>query len=144
MAVIEMTDVHSKEIRSYNMSRIKAKDTKPEEYVRKYLFSRGFRYRKNYKRLPGHPDIVLPKFKTVIFVNGCYWHMHENCRYFVMPKTNEDYWTLKLYRNKERDREIYYKLRKLGWKVIIVWECELKRSTRVHRMELLCNEIINP
>ena len=89
-------DVHSKEIRSYNMSRIKSKNTKPEEIVRKFLFSKGFRYRKNDKSLFGHPDIVLPKYKTVIFVNGCFWHGHEDCKYFVWPKSNEEFWKKKI------------------------------------------------
>ena len=89
-------DVHDKKTRSYNMSRIKGKNTKPEEIVRKYLFSKGFRYRKNDKRLPGTPDIVLPKYKTVIFVNGCFWHGHEGCKYFVWPKNNADFWKKKL------------------------------------------------
>ena len=100
-----MADNHTKEIRSYNMSRIRSKNTKPEEMVRKYLFSQGFRYRKNDTRLPGKPDIVLPKYKTVIFVNGCFWHKHENCKYFVWPKTNEDFWRTKISANVSRDQE---------------------------------------
>ena len=91
-------DVHDKQTRSFNMSRIKGKDTKPEEIVRKYLFKQGFRYRKNDKKLPGKPDIVLPKYKTVIFVNGCFWHKHDGCKYFVWPKSNQDFW-------KEKNRE---------------------------------------
>ena len=122
-------DVHSKEVRSYNMSRIKGKDTKPEETVRKYLFSQGFRYRKNDKRLPGTPDIVLPKYKTVIFVNGCFWHKH-NCPRFVWPASNEDYWKLKIQRNVERDKRNIEELRSQGWNVITVWECELKKKVR--------------
>lgn len=97
-------DVHDKKTRSYNMSRIKGKNTKPEEIVRKYLFSKGFRYRKNEKKLPGTPDIVLPKYKTVIFVNGCFWHGHKDCRYFVVPKTNTDFWLDKINTNIERDK----------------------------------------
>ena len=97
-------DVHDKKTRSYNMSRIKGKNTKPEEIVRKYLFSKGFRYRKNEKKLPGTPDIVLPKYKTVIFVNGCFWHGHQDCRYFVVPKTNTDFWLDKINTNIERDK----------------------------------------
>lgn len=121
-------DVHSKEKRSYNMSRIKGKNTKPEEIVRKYLFSKGFRYRKNDKRLPGTPDIVLPKYKTAIFVNGCFWHGHKDCRYFVVPKTNTDFWLNKINANTERDKRNIETLKKLGWNVIVVWECELKKS----------------
>ena len=124
------TDVHDKKTRSYNMSRIKGKDTKPEVMVRKYLFSRGFRYRKNDRRFPGTPDIVLPKYKTCIFVNGCFWHGHENCRYFVVPKTNTDFWMNKINRNIERDKENFDALRQTGWNVIVVWECQLKKDRR--------------
>ena len=119
-------DKISKSQRSFNMSQIRSTNTKPEELVRKYLFSRGLRYRKNDRRYPGKPDIVLPKYKTVIFVNGCFWHIHENCKYSVMPKSNSDYWIGKLKRNKERDRESYSKLESLEFKVLTVWECELK------------------
>ena len=98
-----MTDTHSAKIRSYNMSKIKGANTKPEEIVRKYLFSRGFRYRKNDRRLPGKPDIVLPKYHTCIFVNGCFWHKHEGCKYFVWPKSNEDFWKDKITKNKFTD-----------------------------------------
>lgn len=118
-------DNHTVEQRHYNMSRINSKNTKPEEQVRKFLFAHGFRYRKNDKRYPGHPDIVLPKYKTVIFVNGCFWHIHD-CKEFVLPKSNLDYWLPKLERNKQRDKENIEKLQSLGWNVIIVWECELK------------------
>lgn len=121
-------DVHDKKTRSYNMSQIKGKNTKPEELVRKYLFSQGFRYRKNDKRLPGSPDIVLPKYKTVIFINGCFWHGHRDCKYFVWPKSNVEFWRNKIYSNIERDIKKTKQLTKLGWKVIIVWECELKND----------------
>ena len=109
-----MTDVHSQETRSYNMSRIKAKDTKPELLVRKYLFCKGFRYRVNVKDLPGKPDIVLPKYKTVIFIHGCFWHGHEGCKYFVIPKTRTEWWTEKIRKNKERDQQEHEALRKTG------------------------------
>ena len=108
------------------MSCIKGKNTKPEEIVRKYLFSQGFRYRKNDKRLPGTPDIVLPKYKTVIFVNGCFWHGHQGCRYFVVPKTNTDFWMNKIDTNRIRDQKKISELEAMGWKVIVIWECELK------------------
>ncbi len=121
-------DVHDQKTRSFNMSRIKGKDTKPEEIVRKYLFSHGFRYRKNDKRLPGTPDIVLPKYKTVIFVNGCFWHGHNNCKYFVVPKTNTEFWMNKINANIERDHRQHKELIDLGWKVIVIWECELKHE----------------
>ena len=135
-----MTDVHNKEVRSYNMSRIKGKNTKPEELVRRYLFSRGFRHRKNVKKLPGCPDIVLPKYKTVIFVNGCFWHKHD-CKRFVWPSTNVEYWKAKINRNVERDSMNTDLLVSSGWKVIVVWECELKSSNIQKRLEELCSEI---
>lgn len=126
------------------MSRIKNKDTKPEEMVRKYLFSRGFRYRKNDKCLPGHPDIVLPKYKTIIFVNGCFWHKHEGCSQFVWPKSNQEYWKPKILKNQERDRLVQSQLRELGWHVIIVWACEIKnKELFATRMPLLCDQIKN-
>lgn len=133
-----MADVHTPEQRSYNMSRIRGKDTKPEELVRKYLFSQGFRYRKNDARLPGKPDIVLPKYRTVIFVNGCFWHAHEGCKYFVWPKNNADCWKKKIESNVKRDVKNYQLLRDLGWKVLTIWECELKKdcfSKNMSRLE---------
>ena len=134
-------DVHSKEIRSYNMSCIKGKGTKPEEIVRKYLFSQGFRYLKNDKRLPGTPDIVLPKYKTVIFVNGCFWHGHEGCKYFVWPKNNADFWKAKILQNIERDKRDFERLENVGWKVIVVWECSLKKNSRQQSLEDLLERI---
>ena len=127
-------DNHSPEVRSYNMSQIRAKENKPEILVRKYLFSRGLRYRKNVKELPGKPDIVIPKYRSVIFVNGCFWHMHEGCPKFVWPKSNEEYWIKKLNGNKRRDKANYEKLRNMGWKVIIVWECELKEEGTLEKI----------
>ncbi len=121
-----MTDVHNKATRSYNMSRIKAKDTKPEMLVRRFLFAQGFRYRLHVKTLPGKPDIVLPKYKTVIFIHGCFFHGHEGCRYFKVPATRTEWWLDKIEGNKKRDWEAVKKLTELGWKVISVWECELK------------------
>lgn len=135
-------DNHSKEVRSYNMSRIRSKNTKPEELVRKALFAAGFRYRKNDKRYPGRPDIVLPKYKTMVFVNGCFWHGHEGCRYFVWPKSNTEYWQSKINGNIERDISMYARLREKGWKVIVVWECELRNSKDCERISLLINEIL--
>lgn len=136
-------DVHDKETRSYNMSCIKGKNTKPEEIVRKYLFSKGLRYRKNDKKLPGTPDIVLPKYKTVIFVNGCFWHGHEGCCYFVVPKTNTEFWVNKIGTNKQRDNREINELRTLGWKVIVVWECQLKKNCRDITLLQILNSIIN-
>jgi DNA mismatch endonuclease (patch repair protein) len=134
-------DVHDKQTRSYNMSQIKSKNTKPEETVRKYLFAHGFRYRKNDKRLPGTPDIVLPKFKTVIFINGCFWHGHNQCKYFVIPKSNTEFWVNKINRNIERDTLNIDKLKSLGWNVITIWECELKNNRRDDRLEYLLHEL---
>ena len=134
-----MADIKSKEARSYNMSRIKCKDTKPEETVRKYLFSQGFRYRKNDKRLPGSPDIVLPKYKTVIFVNGCFWLKHEGCKYFVWPRNNADFWKKKIESNVMRDIKNYQQLKDLGWKVFVIWECELKRDCRAETLEQIAD-----
>jgi len=108
------------------MSQIKSKNTKPEIQVRKFLFSHGFRYRINDKRYPGRPDLVLPKYRICIFVNGCFWHVHEGCKYFVWPKNNREFWYEKLMANAKRDRENYQALSDLGWSVIVIWECELR------------------
>lgn len=119
-------DVHSKEQRHKNMVAIHSANTKPEMLVRKYLFSQGFRYRLSHPRLPGHPDIVLRKYRTCIFINGCFWHGHEGCRYYVIPKTNTDFWTEKINRNIQRDKEVQKKLAQMKWHCITIWECELK------------------
>lgn len=124
-----MSDVHDKQTRSYNMSQIKSKDTKPELLVRKFLFANGFRYKLHDKKLPGKPDIVLPKHKTAIFVNGCFWHGHKNCKYFVVPKTRTDWWLDKIKSNSQRDRENFLLLRREHWKVITIFECKLKPKT---------------
>ena len=121
-------DDKTPEQRSINMSHIRSKDTKPEEIVRKYLFARGFRYRKNDTRYPGKPDLVLPKYQTVIFINGCFWH-HHGCSRSTLPKTNQDYWIPKIQRNVERDQQNIKALEDAGWKVIVIWECELKKKT---------------
>ena len=135
-----MADNHSKEVRSMNMSHIRSINSKPEEIVRKYLFSQGLRYRKNVKKLPGCPDIVLPKYHTVIFVNGCFWHRHD-CSRFVWPSSNQDYWRPKILRNVERDQKNTEELKTLGWNVITVWECELKRAVREENLNLLITKI---
>ncbi len=119
-------DVHNTATRSYNMSRIRAKNTKPEILVRKFLFSHGFRYRIHVKYLIGKPDIVLAKYKTVIFIHGCFWHAHEVCRYYVVPKSNTEFWINKLRSNTQRDAENFSKLAVSGWKIITIFECELK------------------
>ena len=136
-----MTDVHDRRTRSFNMSRIKSKDTKPELIVRKFLFSQGFRYRIHDKRLLGKPDIVLPKYRYVIFVHGCFWHGHEGCRYFVSPKTRSEWWLQKITRNKERDQEHLIKLRSSGWKLITIFECELRSEHRPSTLSKLLNEL---
>ncbi len=135
-------DVHDKATRSYNMSRIKGKNTKPEEIVRKYLFSKGFRYRKNDKRLPGSPDIVLPKYKTVIFVNGCFWHGHEGCKHFVWPKSNPEFWKQKITNNIKRDIEKRHLLESMGWRVLVIWECEIKKNRFIETLDKLMKNII--
>lgn len=132
-----MADKLTKEQRHRNMAAIHGKDTKPELLVRKFLFSRGFRYRLNHPRLPGHPDIVLRKYRTVIFVNGCFWHGHENCRYFRLPKTNVDFWKNKIERNMERDKEEQHRLAEMGWHCVTVWECQLKPKVRAKTLESL-------
>ncbi len=121
-----MADIISKEKRSWNMSRIKGKDTKPELIVRSLLHKMGYRFRLHKKDLPGKPDIVLPKYQTVIFVNGCFWHRHKNCKYAYQPKSRIDFWEKKFSDTVERDTIKKAELEKLGWKVIIVWECEVK------------------
>ena len=136
-----MPDSHTKEQRSFNMSRIRAKDTKPEEMVRRRLFSLGFRYRKNDPRLPGKPDIVLPKYQTVIFVNGCFWHKHEGCEYFVWPKSNADFWKRKIEGTAARDVRNNALLTQMGWRVLTVWECELKTATSEDTLRALVRAI---
>lgn len=123
------------------MSRISGKDTKPEELVRKYLFSKGFRYRKNVRTLPGSPDLVLPKYHTVIFVNGCFWHGHKNCKYFVWPKNNTEFWRKKIEANMERDKRKKSQLEDMGWTVLTVWECELRPKERQTTLERLENTL---
>lgn len=135
-----MADNHSKEVRSMNMSRIRSTNSMPEEIVRKYLFSKGFRYRKNVKKLPGCPDIVLPKYKTVIFVNGCFWHKHD-CPRFVWPSSNQEYWKPKILRNVERDKNNCRELSSKGWNVITIWECELKKKVFEATMERVILQI---
>lgn len=130
-------DKLNKEQRHRCMSAIKCKDTKPELLVRKFLFSRGFRYRLNHPRLPGHPDIVLHKYRTVIFVNGCFWHGHQECKYFVLPKTNVEFWSAKIERNRKRDVEEQRQLASMGWHCITIWECQLKPRVRQQTLESL-------
>jgi DNA mismatch endonuclease (patch repair protein) len=123
-------DVHEPEVRSYNMSRIRSKDTKPEMLVRKFLFSKGFRFRLHVKDLPGKPDVVLPKHKTVIFIDGCFWHGHKGCKYFVVPKTRTEWWLNKINTNKANDEKAISLLKKDGWRIITMWECSLKSYSK--------------
>lgn len=132
-----MSDVMNPEQRSRCMSHIKSKNTKPEIIVRKELFKRGFRFRINITKLPGHPDIVLTKYRTVIFVNGCFWHGHEGCKYFVLPKSNIDFWKSKIERNQKRDIEVQRELAKMGWHCITIWECQLKPNIKDKTLESL-------
>lgn len=136
-----MADTHPKEIRSMNMSHIRSTNSKPEEIVRKYLFSRGLRFRKNVKKLPGTPDLVLAKYRTVVFVNGCFWH-HHDCGRFVWPSSNEDYWHKKINRNVERDAENIALLKNQGWTVLIIWECQLKRNVAEKNLQNLYEQIV--
>lgn len=135
-------DNRSKEARSANMSHIPSKNTKPEEIVRKYLYSHGLRYRKNVKDLPGKPDIVLKKYNAVVFINGCFWHAHEGCKWFVMPKTNTDFWEKKFSYNIKRDNDNFEKLCALGWRVKVVWECEIRHGKCDDTLEKLYNWIV--
>ena len=137
-----MADVHSKEIRSYNMSRIKNKDTKPEILIRQFLHKNGFRYRLHVKNLPGKPDIVLPKYKVIIFINGCFWHGHNDCKYYKIPKTRTEWWLNKINTNINNDIKAVNGLIELGWKIITIWECEIKlKSNFALRSEELLKEI---
>ena len=136
-----MADTHSKEIRSMNMSHIRSTNSKPEEKVRKYLFSKGLQYRKNVRKLPGCPDLVFRKYKTVVFVNGCFWH-HHDCGRFVWPSSNEEYWHQKINRNVERDAENNALLKSQGWTVLTIWECQLKKSAAEDHLQNLYEQII--
>ena len=136
-----MADNHSKEVRSMNMSHIRSTNSKPEEIVRKYLFSKGLRYRKNVSNMPGKPDIVLRKYKTVIFVNGCFWHQHD-CGRFVMPSSNTEDWYNKISRNVERDKTNIELLKAQGWKVLVIWECQLKKKVADIYLSQLYQSII--
>jgi DNA mismatch endonuclease (patch repair protein) len=138
-----MADVHTTAQRSYNMSRIKGTNTKPEMLVRKFLHANGFRYKLHDKKLPGKPDIVLPKYKTVIFVHGCFWHGHNNCKYFVVPKTRTQWWTDKINSNKANDVKAIKALKKNGWKVIEIWECALKKPIFTKTLIKLLSKIIS-
>ena len=137
-----MADRLSKEERSELMSHIRSVNTKPEVALRRALWRRGFRYRVNVKNLPGSPDIVLPKHRTVVFVHGCFWHAHKGCKIYHLPQTNTEFWLAKVTRNQERDQEVWRQLEAKGWSVVIVWECELVKAKFDGTVERVANEII--
>lgn len=139
--MIILADNHTKEVRSRNMSHIRSTNSKPEEIVRKYLFSKGLRYRKNVSSLPGKPDIVLRKYNSIVFVNGCFWHKHD-CGRFVMPTSNTEYWSKKINGNVKRDKSNIAKLESIGWKVFIIWECQLKKPVKEENLSNLYQSII--
>lgn len=141
MKVMDVADRMTKQQRSQNMSHIRGKDTSIEVKVRKYLYHKGFRYRKNVSFLPGKPDIYIQKYNTVIFVNGCFWHHHHNCKLAYIPKTRQEYWISKFNRNTDNDLKNYKKLRQMDLKVIVVWECEIKECFEF-RMNELVKEIL--
>ena len=132
-----MADILSHQQRHANMASIHSKDTKPEMVVRRWLWGHGFRYRLNHPRLPGKPDVVMRKYRTCIFINGCFWHGHEGCRYYTIPKTNTEFWVNKVKRNKERDLKVQHELAAMGWHSITIWECELKPKVREKTLESL-------
>jgi len=136
-----MADVHTKEVRSYNMSRIRAMNTKPEMLVRKFLHAQGYRYKLHDKTLPGKPDLVLPKYKTIIFIHGCFWHGHANCKYFTIPKTRTQWWTDKIHKNIANDEKAVKELRKRGWKIITIRECNLKLKKQEQTLASLLKKI---
>jgi DNA mismatch endonuclease (patch repair protein) len=139
-----MADVHTTSTRSFNMSRIRGKDTKPEMLVRQYLHARGMRYRLHTKELPGKPDLVFSGLRTVVFVHGCFWHRHEGCRYFVVPKTRTDFWLGKIGRNVANDERQQQELKVQGWRVLVVWECELRPLQRERTLERLFYSLTAP
>lgn len=136
-----MADVLTPDQRHRNMAAIHSDSTGPELKFRHAIWQYGFRYRKNDKRLPGTPDLVLPKYRTVIFVHGCFWHGHKGCKYYTIPKTNTNFWVAKISRNQERDQEVWRQLEAKGWFVIIVWECQLKKARLQETVELVADEI---
>lgn len=138
-----MSDTLTPQQRHNCMSNIRSVSTKPEVKLRKELWRKGFRYRKNDKRLPGSPDIVLPKHKTVIFIHGCFWHGHKGCKYYTIPKTNTDFWIEKVSRNQSRDEDVWRQLEVKGWSVVIVWECELKKNRFEETVDRVEKEILS-
>lgn len=137
-----MPDNHTPDQRHRNMAAIHSADTKPEIVLRHELWRRGFRYRANDRRLPGSPDVVLPRYRTVVFVHGCFWHGHKDCKNYTVPKTNTEFWTAKVERNQARDQEVWRRLEAKGWSVIIVWECQLKKAVFEDTIFRVANEIV--
>lgn len=136
-----MADVHDRETRSYNMSKIKSHDTKPEIIARKYLHAHGLRYTLHNKKLPGRPDLTFRKYKTVVFVNGCFWHGHHGCKYFKIPKTRTEWWKAKIEATKMRDKKKREELEASGWKVLVIWECELKGESKLNTLDDLLRAV---
>ena len=130
-------DTLSRERRSWNMSRIRSKNTAPEKVVRSYLHRHGFRFRLHSGNLPGKPDILLPKYKTVIFVHGCFWHRHEGCKYAYRPKTRKSFWKKKFYDNVRRFTQVKSNLEEIGWKVLVIWECQINNTSLKEVISLL-------
>ncbi|MBN8666185.1 MAG: DNA mismatch endonuclease Vsr [Chitinophagales bacterium] len=138
-----MGDVHSKVTRSYNMSRVKGKNTYPEILVRKFLFANGIRYRLNAPKLPGKPDLVFPKYRKILFINGCFWHGHSNCKYFKLPKTRSKWWKEKIELTIINDSKNKTLLEALGWEVYTIWECELRKDIQAITLDKLVSQIKN-
>lgn len=130
-----MTDIKSPEERSYNMARIRSRDTKPEEYIRKTIYALGYRYRKNYSKIFGHPDIWMPKYNVAVFVNGCFWHRHRGCKYAYIPKSRVEFWKSKFDRNIERDKTVKTTLESQGVRMLIIWECTVKKMTKSNELK---------
>ena len=137
-----MSDNHTPEQRHRNMAAVHSASTKPEMKLRRALWRQGLRYRVNDKRLPGKPDIVLPKYHTVVFVHGCFWHGHKDCKYYTVPETNKEFWVAKVARNQERDQEVWRKLEAKGWSVVIVWECQLKKANLDATVARVAEEVV--
>lgn len=138
-----MADTFSKAERSKIMSAVKSQDTKPEIIVRKYLFAKGFRFRKNVSAMPGKPDIVLPKYRTVVFVHGCFWHGHKGCRHADLPKSNFEYWREKIHKNITRDQKAISELSMAGWTVLIIWECEINKTPKsIKKLDFLYRALV--
>ncbi len=140
MAWLFMADTISSEARSRNMAAIRSKDTKPEVFLRKKLFAEGYRYRKNSNDVPGHPDLYFAKFRTAVFINGCFWHRHQNCKYAYMPKTRVEFWSEKFLRNVDRDAKVKVELAQTGYKCLIVWECTIRK---MEKLESVANDVIS-